>query len=115
MSVLLGALMTAGGAGMLWLSWLMSQRRVPPGSRWGIRTGRSRSSDEDWFAAQQDAASGVGLAGGVVVLGGVAVAVVGLGNPFGIAAVGLSVGCAVVALTLSGRRAGRPAPGGPPA
>jgi hypothetical protein len=114
-SVLLGALMAAAGAGMLWLSWLLSQRRVSPGSRWGIRTGRSRGSDEDWFAAQQDAAAGVGLAGGIVVLGGLAVAVAGLANPFGIAAFGLSAGCAVVALVWSGLRAARPAEGGPPA
>ena len=57
----------------------------------------------------------MGLAGGIVVLGGVAVAVAGLGNPFGIAAVGLSAGCAVVALVWSGLRAARPAAGGPPA
>lgn len=113
MSVLVGAAMMAGGAGMVWLSWLMSQRRLAPGSWWGIRTARTRNSDEDWYTAHQEAASGLGVAGGIVILGGLAVIVVGLDDRVGPLAIALSLGGAGAASVWSAGRARGAAPDDP--
>ena len=83
MSIFLGLLWVGIGAAWLWMAWLMSQRRLAFGSRWGILRPWARTSEEAWFEAHQAMATSVGLGGAVTVLGGLVILVSGLDNIVG--------------------------------
>lgn len=83
MSAFLGLLWMGIGAASLWMAWLMSQRRLAYGSRWGILRPWARTSEVVWFEAHQAMATSVGLGGAVTILGGLVILVSGMGNIVG--------------------------------
>lgn len=76
--VLLGLVLTAGGALTVWVSWLGSQRKLRPNALVGVRLPATRRSDAAWYAAHQAAAGPLGVAGGATAACGVGVLFTGL-------------------------------------
>jgi uncharacterized membrane protein len=76
--ILVGLALTVAGALTVWLSWLGSQRRLPPNGVAGIRLPATRRSDEAWYAAHQAAAGPLGVGGGATAACGVGVLFTGL-------------------------------------
>jgi hypothetical protein len=92
--LIVGAALALVGAGMVWLAWLASQRRLSP-TRWG------------GHQAHQAAAGPLGVGGGTVATCGVGVLAVGLdvvGTVLVVAALVASV-TSVVTATIAARRA----------
>ena len=100
MAVVLGAVLVLVGALVLWTAWSGSQRPPRPGASPSDPTqpGSTRAGE---------AASGLGVAGGVLCLGGLAVAILGLDNPFGVVALVAAGAIAVVALVVAAVSAAR--------
>ncbi len=70
---MIGVVLTLAGASLLWISWLGSQRRLPP-NRWaGIRVASTMRSDDAWYSAHQASAAALGVGGGIVCFCGVGV------------------------------------------
>lgn len=95
------AVLLVAGALLVWLSWIASQRRLPP-NRWaGIRLRSTTASDEAWYVAHEAAAGWLGVAGGVSALGGVAVGVLGLDSLPGTIAAAVALGGILVCVGVS--------------
>ena len=91
-----GGVLILGGAALLWIAWLGSQRRLPRNRVAGIRTRATLRSDAAWIAAHETAAAPLGLGGALTALAGLAVLVSGLDDVIGVAAL---VFAATVALS----------------
>lgn len=104
-TAIVSILLLAAGAATVWLAWLGSQRRLPR-NRWaGIRLPSTMASDDAWCAAHEASAGPLGVSGGIMVLGGLAVAVSGLDNPFGRVALALAVVGSLSAMVAATRAA----------
>lgn len=76
--VLVGLVLTIGGALTVWVAWLGSQRKLRPNGVVGIRLPATRRSESAWYAAHQAAAGPLGVAGGASAACGVGVVFTGL-------------------------------------
>lgn len=104
-TAIVSTLLLVAGAALVWLAWLGSQRRLPR-NRWaGIRLPSTMASDEAWRAAHEASAGPLGVSGGIMLLGGLAVAVSGLDNPVGRVAVALTLVGSFAALVAATRAA----------
>lgn len=108
MGILAGVVLLLAGLGTLWLSWLGSQRRLPPNGAAGIRTSWSRASEAAWYTTHEAAAGPLGVGGATAALAGLAVVVLGGTTTLAVVIAGLGVGGllgGVVVGTVTARRA----------
>ena len=95
-TIVLSLLLVLGGAAMILVAWLGSQRRLPLNAVVGIRTRTTMSSERAWYAAHRAAAGPLGFGGGVFVCGGIGLAVSGFDNIFGLLSLWLSLGAGLI-------------------
>lgn len=108
--VLVGLLLTVSGAGLCWIAWLGSQRRLPRNYWVGIRLPSTMADDESWALAHEEAAGALGIAGGIAATGGVGVLAVGLDDVVGTIVAGITMVGLLVSIVISavlGSRAAR--------